>query len=404
MKIQKITLANLNSLQSESSIDFTIPPLSIAGLFAITGDTGAGKTTILDAITLALYGRIHRNKNVSEVMSYGATESLAEVEFQTSTGLYRAKWSVYRARKKPDGKIQTPKRELSLWDAKENAFRIISERIKEVDGKVEEVTGLDYDRFCRSVLLSQGDFAAFLKANERDRSDLLERITGTEIYTELSKAAYAKNKLEEEKLKELQQQEAALELLKPEEEKELQHLLKEHQEQGEEASKQLEKSRKALQWLQRLAQLEQQSIQLQEQLAALNSEREVQASDFKRLEVAQKAATFRTELALFADTLQQKEQLSEQIQRLQQEVQQEKVEQQSLDKAYEEEKNQLRSLQQQWKEMEPIFDQVIAFDIEIKEKREPLKKQGKHLSSLVDERSEAEKSSKVSNNCKMLKK
>ena len=91
MKILKIAFNNLNSLQGETIIDFQIDPLRSTGLFAIVGDTGSGKTTILDALTLGIYGKIHRNKNVEEILSYGATESYAEVEFSVGIEIYRSK-------------------------------------------------------------------------------------------------------------------------------------------------------------------------------------------------------------------------------------------------------------------------------------------------------------------------
>lgn len=200
MKITRITVNNLHSLRLQATIDFSSPPLAHAGLIAITGDTGAGKTTLLDAITLALYGRIHRNKDAKDVMSYGAVESLAEVEFETHKGLFRAKWSIWRAHRKEEGDIKGPKRELAQWNPRLEVFEIIAEKNKEVDDMVEAVSGLDYDRFCRSVLLSQGDFAAFLKSGEKERSDLLERITGVEIYSRLSMAAYERAKLEQQRL------------------------------------------------------------------------------------------------------------------------------------------------------------------------------------------------------------
>jgi len=218
MKILKVSLTNLNSLKlKDYTIYFDGPTLGNAGLFAITGDTGAGKSTILDAITLALYGKIHRNKDVKEVMSYGTAESRAEVEFETSKGLYTARWVMWKANKKPSGKIRPPKRELAKWNAAAEAWEIIAEKNREVDQKVEAISGLDYNRFTRSVLLSQGDFAAFLKAGERERSDLLERITGTGIYTNLSIAAYRRHQLETNKLTELKRELAALKIADQEE-------------------------------------------------------------------------------------------------------------------------------------------------------------------------------------------
>jgi exonuclease SbcC len=213
MKILSIKFRNLNSLEGDNLIDFASSPIADTGLFAITGDTGAGKSTILDAITLALYGKIHRNKNVMEVMTFGKTTSLAETTFDVDGKTYMAQWTIWRANKKLSGNIQGPIRKLSLKNEVSGEFEIIAEKIRDFDQKIDDITGLDYDRFCRSVLLSQGDFAAFLKAGEKDRSLLLERITGTEIYSRISKGAFEKNKLEEKKLEQIQQQLQSLEIL-----------------------------------------------------------------------------------------------------------------------------------------------------------------------------------------------
>lgn len=206
MKIRKIHIHNLNSLRTKVVIDLEQEPLGSAGIFAITGDTGAGKTTILDAITLALYGRIARAKDAAkEVMSYGATECLAEVEFSIGGDKYLASWGMHRARNKPDGNLIGPKRELALWDEEQQAYQPIAEKIQEVEAQVKEITQLDYQQFTRSVLLSQGDFAAFLRSSEGERSGILERITGTGVYSELSVAAYRRFKDEEQKLDALQE-------------------------------------------------------------------------------------------------------------------------------------------------------------------------------------------------------
>ncbi len=219
MKILRVRIRNLNSLRLSTEIDFSQPPLAGAGIFAITGDTGAGKTTVLDALTLALYGRVARSRDVhKEVMSYGAADCLAEAEYETATGLYRSHWSQARAYSKPDGNLQPSRRELSRYDPERGEWAILTDHKREVDTQTERVTGLDYDRFVRSVLLAQGDFAAFLSAGERERSELLERITGTEIYSRLSQAAYTRHKLANETVGKLREDLTRLELLSPAEE------------------------------------------------------------------------------------------------------------------------------------------------------------------------------------------
>lgn len=211
MRILRIHINNLNSLRLQTSIDFEQAPLSQADIFAITGDTGAGKTTILDAITLALYGRVARDKDAhKEVMSYGAVECQAELEFSVDADRYLASWRMHRARHKQDGNLLAPQRELAKWNDKEKAFRPIAEKVREVEEAVKNITKLDFERFTRSVMLAQGDFAAFLKASDKERSDLLERITGTGIYSELSGAAFERYRQEEQSLKQLQEQQAQL--------------------------------------------------------------------------------------------------------------------------------------------------------------------------------------------------
>jgi len=189
MKILKITFRNLNSLKGEHSIDLENGLLGEAGIFAITGPTGAGKSTILDAITLALFGRAARYEketSPSEMMTRGTGECAAEVRFACAAGCFTAKWTRARARKKSDGNLQNAKREI----AKHPSGEIVAEKIKEADALIESLTGLDYHRFLRSVLLAQGRFKEFLDADENERGDLLEKITGTAIYSRISKKAF----------------------------------------------------------------------------------------------------------------------------------------------------------------------------------------------------------------------
>jgi len=189
VKILRLRLCNLSSLRENTAIDFTLPPLANSGLFAITGPTGAGKSTLLDAITLALYGRVARygsTPSPDAVMSRHTGECSAEIEFSCAAGTFRSVWQLQRARKKPDGKLQAAKRRVIALPAE----TVIAESIKDSDAKILELTGLDYERFLRSVLLAQGDFAAFLKAGPKERTDLLQQVTGTAIYQDISRAAF----------------------------------------------------------------------------------------------------------------------------------------------------------------------------------------------------------------------
>ena len=215
MKILRLRFTNLNSLRDEWSVDFTIPPLSEAGLFAITGPTGAGKTTLLDAITLALYGRAARygtEPSPEQMMSTHTGFCSAEVEFSCASGIYRSVWQLKRAHNKPAGKVQNPERRvISLPDE-----QILTQKIDESNRKIEELTNLNYERFLRSVMLAQGDFAAFLKAKPNERTELLEQITGTRIYSDISMAAYRYAESAKASIEALRLRHSAMPVLTPE--------------------------------------------------------------------------------------------------------------------------------------------------------------------------------------------
>ncbi|MTB51497.1 AAA family ATPase [Lewinella sp. W8] len=196
MKLLRVGIHNLNSLRGVQEIDFREEPLVTNGLYAIVGPTGAGKTTILDAITLALYGRTERDRYGNEVMSHGAGTCFAEVEFMTDSGQYLSRWERRRARNKPDGNLQTAERMLSQWNARAERYEpLAADKLQEVNDRTEELLGLDYNRFVRSVMLTQGQFARFLNSDVKDRSEVLEKITGTEVYTAISEAAFERHKV-----------------------------------------------------------------------------------------------------------------------------------------------------------------------------------------------------------------
>ena len=204
MKILKLRFKNLNSLYGEWLIDFTSPEYITNGIFALTGPTGAGKSTILDAICLALYGATPRlgkiTKNSNEIMSRQTGDCYSEVTFESQDRRFRTHWSQHRSRKKSDGKLADAKHEIA--DA--TSGQLLESKRRDVALVIEEKTGMDFERFTRSILLAQGGFDTFLKAEAEQKSRILEQITGTEIYTEISRSVHERYRDENEKLKILQ--------------------------------------------------------------------------------------------------------------------------------------------------------------------------------------------------------
>ncbi|MFO1438021.1 MAG: SbcC/MukB-like Walker B domain-containing protein [Verrucomicrobiaceae bacterium] len=198
MRLLAVRLQNLNSLSGEHVVRFDEAPLSAAGVFLITGPTGAGKSTLLDAMTLALYGRAARygNEKADEMMSRHTTECFAEVDFETGGRRLRATW---RLGKTKSGNLKPVQRTLADSDT----LQILADKGREVDAMIESLTGLDAQRFLRSVLLAQGQFAAFLKAKPNERAELLEKITGTEIYRDLSILAHETHRQKDEHARQL---------------------------------------------------------------------------------------------------------------------------------------------------------------------------------------------------------
>lgn len=220
MKILAIRIKNLASLEGNTEIDFTAEPLCSAGIFAITGATGAGKSTILDALCLALYGKTPRYLQAKEtgidifdvkgsvisqgdvrgILRDGTAEGFAEVDFVGIDGQhYRATWSVRRARNKAEGSMQADL--ITLKNITSNVD--IPGKKQETLNEIVRLVGLNFDQFTRSVLLAQGDFTAFMKASKDEKSSLLEKLTGTHIYSEISKKIYEKYKFEEQQLRDL---------------------------------------------------------------------------------------------------------------------------------------------------------------------------------------------------------
>jgi exonuclease SbcC len=290
MIIRKLRFANLNSLQGEWEIDFSRPEYLSDGLFAITGPTGSGKSTILDAICLALYGQTPRlgriTKSSNEIMSRHAGDCFAEVTFATATGIYRCHWSQHRSRRRRGGELQAQKHEIS--DAVSN--KVIQTKLNDTLQEVEARTGMDFDRFTRSMMLAQGAFAKFLLADADQRAPVLEQITGTEIYSVISKRVHERRRDEQSRLDRLQLECEGIRLLGEEELKTLEAERAGCLDREKELNAGVERDSAALHWLQEIARLEEDLAAIGREAEALNAEREAFRADAERFRLARNAA------------------------------------------------------------------------------------------------------------------
>lgn len=202
MKIDKIEICNLASLEGEQVIDFTVEPLKSAGLFAITGNTGTGKSTILDAICLALYNEAprlgNRERNTASptgektsiystcnMLRRGATHGYSKVTFSLGEkDQYQAVWVAGITR---NGTYRPIERQLIRLLPKR---QVLADTNTETKTRIEQLIGLDFDQFTRTVILAQNGFSNFLSAKKSDKSQLLEKITGTELYAQISRSIY----------------------------------------------------------------------------------------------------------------------------------------------------------------------------------------------------------------------
>ena len=213
MKILSLKLKNINSLSGAWSIDFTTRGFADDGIFAITGKTGAGKTSILDAVSLALYGKTPRvekfTDKVNDVMTRNTNDCYSEIAFEIGGKIWKSSWKQERKR---NGSLKPVNRQIA--DA---SNRIHADQLRSCDSKIVEILGLTFEQFTKVIMLAQGNFAAFLQADKNDKGELLEQITGTEIYGEISRKVFERSKLEYVKLERIEHEIEAIKILSEDE-------------------------------------------------------------------------------------------------------------------------------------------------------------------------------------------
>lgn len=209
MKLLKLSIHNIASIE-DAVINFDKQPLASSEVFLITGKTGSGKSTILDAISLALYGNTPRLKNTlmqgsspnddnvkinnpAQLMRRGTGESWVKLSFLGNNGLhYEAEWSVARARKQPTGKIQPKNWSLHIVEKNRTLTKDA-----DISTEISNAIGLDFNQFCRTTMLAQGEFTKFLNSKDNEKSNILEKITGVDIYSKIGAKTYEITKSKE---------------------------------------------------------------------------------------------------------------------------------------------------------------------------------------------------------------
>ncbi|RLJ16614.1 exonuclease SbcC [bacterium endosymbiont of Escarpia laminata] len=373
MRILQVRFKNLNSLAGEWEIDLAYPAFSSDGIFAITGPTGAGKTTILDAICLALYGRTPRlnkvTKSGNEIMSRQTGECFAEVTFETQAGRFRCHWSQHRARKKPGGELQAPKHEIAEADS----GRILEAKLRGVAEQIETVTGMDFDRFTRSMLLAQGGFAAFLQAAPDERAPILEQITGTEIYSQISIQVHKRHSGEREKLDVLQAELAGMQLLSEEDEQQLKAGLEQMVLQEAGLKQQVDQKSQAMAWLDGIERLEEALSLLEEQKQKLKMRQEVFHPEGEKLERAMQTLELAGEFAGLVALRQAQETDQQRQQECQQSQPKQEAEVNRAEEALKLAGEQLAQQRRQQKEVLIVIHKVRELDLRLREKEAPVR-------------------------------
>ncbi|WP_445496512.1 AAA family ATPase [Pseudomonas sp. 8(2025)] len=402
MKILAIRLKNLASLAGPFEIDFTAEPLASAGLFAITGPTGAGKSTLLDALCLALFGAVPRLNNIgretkvpevdSEILTSdprtllrrGTGSGYAEVDFVGIDGRrYRARWETNRARDKATGKLQGSRQNLTDLDSEQ----LLSNQSKsEYKQLIEARLGLNFEQFTRAVMLAQSEFSAFLKADDKERSELLEKLTNTAVYSQLGRRAYSKSKEAEDAHKELKAQASGISPLEPEARAELEQQLSQAQQQLKEQQAQLRQLEAQHAWLKELRQWQEARQSAAEQLQAAEQDAQALAPERLRLQRLEQLAPqrhqFLRQAELGASLLPLRQQIQQQVEQqgaLQQ--QQERLQQQLQDAG-----TALSQAQEQHSTSAPLLREAFA-------EQANLERLGQSLAQAEAQRSRAEQAS-----------
>ncbi|MBI9034241.1 MAG: AAA family ATPase [Bacteroidales bacterium] len=370
MKILELRFKNINSLKGEHKINFSNGDLTSSGLFAITGPTGAGKSSILDAITLALYNRVPRidqaiSKNLIEntgaILTRGMKDCYAELDYEVKGKGYRTHWSIAYNR---NNNLNDYRMELATLPDETPMVQ----KKSECPGKNEAIIGLSFDQFVKSILLSQGEFAKFLKANRDERSKLLEKITGSFDYRKISIATYQRFKKEEARRDNQKALLGQIELLDDEQ---IQEIDKQQQDLSEQIQKQ-EKEQKHLIHQQNIRRQYDQYIldRTEKQLILNEKEIENQAAEQtrKQLEMHNKILFLQSDIRQHATSLSELKHKQIRCNEVQKNAETLKIHVAKLEIQKEDISRQLKKLQMEFSQQQEQWGIVMDLDQKIYEK------------------------------------
>ncbi|NOQ35909.1 MAG: AAA family ATPase [Methylococcaceae bacterium] len=321
MKILNLHFKNINSLEGESLIDFQKKPLANVGVFAIIGPNGSGKSSILDAISLAFYGETFRfDRPAEHVMTKHTAESFAQVDFLLDGKKFRSRWQVNRQNNHAKGELQEPNMRLSALT--ESGEELLEETTQAVSAKIAEIVGMDFHNFSRSIMLAQGDFAAFLNALDNERMDILEKMSSPDIYDEHKQQLVTKTEQSTQSLNNIKEELAMLPVMDEAEAEACEHDLIDFKEQLDEQRQQHNEIKEQLAWAKKVQSLQQQVSSIEKKQTTTKEQVKKTQAKLEKISTLSSVTTFQDNVDGIDEQQQQLNETKKTVSNYKREVQQ----------------------------------------------------------------------------------